>query len=82
MPSPAGPDTNNYRCNACGRYFNTQADLSGHEVECRLAKATTEEGRRELDQQDHTPHPKNDHDSTEHPFQHGTKEPESTKSTR
>lgn len=79
MPSPAGPDTNKFRCNACGRYFNTQTELSAHEVECRLAKVTTEEGRRELNEQDQTSHQRNDRDSTEHPFQHGTKQPEPTR---
>lgn len=72
MPVPAGPNTNEFRCNACGRWFNAQAELSAHEVECRVAKQATETGRRDLEQQDHTPHAKNDHDSTEHPFQHGT----------
>jgi hypothetical protein len=76
MPTPAGPGTNEFRCNACGRWFNTQAELSGHEVECRNSKMTTEAGRRELEQEDRTTHQKNDHDSTEHPFQHGTKKPE------
>jgi tRNA(Ile2) C34 agmatinyltransferase TiaS len=71
MPSPASPGTNNFRCNACGRYFNTQAELRGHEPDCRAAKQTTEEGRRELEEQDTRPHSKNDGDSTEHPFPHG-----------
>jgi hypothetical protein len=79
MPTPAAPDTNNFRCNACGRYFNTQGELGVHEVECRRAKTATEEGRRELEREDSKPHQKNDHDSTEHPFQHGTKEPEQVK---
>ena len=72
MPSPAGPNTNEFRCNACGRYFNTQGELSTHEVECRRAKTSTEFGTRDLEQEDAKPHPKNDHDSTEQPFQHGT----------
>lgn len=72
MPTPAGPETNQFRCNACGRWFNTREELSSHEVECRLARVSTEEGRRELDREDHTEHARNDHDSTEHPFQHGT----------
>lgn len=37
----AGPNTNQFRCESCGRYFNTQAELSTHEVECRLAKQAT-----------------------------------------
>jgi hypothetical protein len=74
MPTPAGPGTNEFRCNACGRWFNTQAELSTHEVECRNAKMTTEAGRQDLEQEDRTSHQKNDYDSTEHPFQHGTKQ--------
>ena len=38
MPTPAGPDTNRFRCNACGRYFNDSEELRAHEVECRVAK--------------------------------------------
>jgi hypothetical protein len=72
MPTPASPDTNNFRCNACGRYFNTQNELSSHEAECRPAKMATESGRRDLEESDRNPRPKNDHDSVEHPFQHGT----------
>ena len=78
MPTPAGPGTNEFRCNACGRWFNTQAELSSHEVECRNSKMTTETGRRDLENEDRTPHQKNDHDSTEHPFQHGTDQPQDT----
>jgi hypothetical protein len=76
MPTPAGPDTNEFRCNACGRYFNTASELAGHEVECRLARVTTEAGRRDLEEEDRNPRPKNDHDSVERPFQHGRREEE------
>ena len=62
MPTPASPGTNQLRCNACGRYFNTQAELSTHEVECRTAKVTTEAGRRELEKEDSQPHTPNDAD--------------------
>ena len=72
MPTPASPETNNFRCNACGRYFNTQSELAVHEPECRSAKLATESGRRDLEHSDRNPRPKNDHDSTEQPFQHGT----------
>src|SRR5438309_7924896 len=41
----AGPDTNEFRCNACGRFFNSRSELSAHEGECRLAKAATASGR-------------------------------------
>lgn len=37
----AGPNTNQFRCQTCGRYFNTQEELSQHEPECQLAKAAT-----------------------------------------
>lgn len=37
----AGPNTNQFRCESCGRFFNTQQELSEHETECRLAKAAT-----------------------------------------
>ena len=72
MPSPASPGTNEYRCNACGRYFNTASELSGHEAECRVAKQSTETGRRELEREDSKPHLPNDQESKEEPFQHGT----------
>lgn len=42
----AGPDTNQFHCESCGRYFNTQAELSAHQTECRLAKQATPAGRR------------------------------------
>lgn len=37
----AGPNTNRFRCETCGRYFNTQEELAAHETECRLAKQAT-----------------------------------------
>ncbi|HZU26029.1 MAG TPA: hypothetical protein VFA04_10930 [Bryobacteraceae bacterium] len=74
MPSPAGPGTNQFRCNACGRYFNTQEELSTHEVECREAKQATRTGAAQLAEQDRTPHLPNDQESKEHPFQHGTRQ--------
>ena len=56
----AEPDTNRFRCSACGRYFNTQGELSAHEPECRTAKAATAAGRDSLAHQDATPHRSND----------------------
>jgi hypothetical protein len=44
----AGPGTNQFRCESCGRYFNTHAELSTHEAECRLAKEATAAGRSQL----------------------------------
>ena len=63
MPTNASPDANNFRCNSCGRYYNTADELRAHEPECRLAKMSTEAGRAELAQQDATPHEKNDRDA-------------------
>jgi hypothetical protein len=76
MPTNAGPNTNQFRCNACGRYFNTQGELSSHELECRNTKMSTAEGARELREQDAQSHLPNDAESKEHKFQHGTKQPE------
>jgi len=59
---PTGPDPNahNFRCNACGRFFDTEAELKQHEFECRAAKVSTPEGARELAEEDSKPHPKDD----------------------
>jgi hypothetical protein len=75
MPTPASPGTNQFRCNACGRYFNTQQELSGHEIECRTLKQTTETGRRELEREDHTHHEPNDGETKQDRFKHGTGQP-------
>jgi hypothetical protein len=40
MPTGASPETNQFRCEACGRKFNTAEELKSHEVECAAAKAT------------------------------------------
>src|SRR3954452_11533674 len=40
----AGPGTNQFHCESCGRYFNTRGELSEHEIECRTAKAATSAG--------------------------------------
>jgi hypothetical protein len=40
----ASPGTNQYQCETCGRFFNTESELSQHEVECRSAKAATSGG--------------------------------------
>lgn len=69
----AGPDTNQYRCSGCGRYFNTGRELSDHETECRSAKAATRSGAESLRHEDAVPHAPNDADSNRQPFQHGTK---------
>ena len=69
MPTPAGPGTNQFRCNACGRYFNTREELGAHEAECRVAKEATETGRQDLEREDREPHAPNDSDVRE--FEHG-----------
>ena len=74
MPTPAGPDANRFRCNECGRWLNTERELAEHQTECELAKSATETGRQNLEQESQTPRAKNDHDSTQNPFQHGTGE--------
>lgn len=50
-----------FRCNACGRFFDTETDLGHHEIECRAAKQATHEGAAELAHEDAVPHPPNDH---------------------
>ena len=56
----AGPNTNQFRCSGCGRYFNTEPELSSHELECRTAKAATSAGRESLAHEDATTHAAND----------------------
>lgn len=76
MPTPASPGTNRFRCNACGRYFNDDAELREHEIDCRIAKESTRTGAAELSEEDRRPHLPNDQESKEHPFQHGTRRSE------
>jgi hypothetical protein len=40
MPTPANPNTNQFRCESCGRHFNSQEELKTHEPKCSAAKAT------------------------------------------
>jgi hypothetical protein len=53
MPTESTPEMNRFRCEACGRKFNTSEELKTHNVECAAAKATgsgsteTDQGRRE-----------------------------------
>jgi len=58
QPVPSG--TGQFRCNACGRYFDVESDLRVHEGECRAAKQSTREGSGELAREDKTPHAPND----------------------
>lgn len=43
----AGPDTNRFKCPTCGRYFNSQNELSDHVTECVAAKSATATGRQQ-----------------------------------
>jgi hypothetical protein len=40
MPTPASPESNQFRCEACGRHFNTESELPDHQAECIAAKQT------------------------------------------
>lgn len=71
----AGPQTNQFRCSGCGRYFNTRPELAAHETECRTAKAATRSGIESLEREDATPHAPNHAESKDHAFQHGTRQP-------
>lgn len=62
MPTPASETLNEYRCNSCGRYLNTEAELRAHETQCRVAKQSTPEGEKSLAEEDARPHAKNDSD--------------------
>ena len=46
MPSPANPESNRFRCRACGRHFNNEAELREHAAECEAAKNTGSGDRR------------------------------------
>jgi hypothetical protein len=39
MPTTANPGTNRFRCESCGRHFDTEGELKSHQVECAAAKA-------------------------------------------
>jgi len=49
MPTPANPESNQYRCKSCGRHLNSKDALTAHEAECSAAKATGS-GNMETDQ--------------------------------
>ena len=40
MPTPASPETNQFRCDACGRHFNSAGELKAHQQTCVASKAT------------------------------------------
>ena len=37
MPVPASPGTNEFRCEMCGRFFNTSGELDEHQADCAQA---------------------------------------------
>lgn len=51
MPTEAQAGTNQFRCDACGRRFNTGEELKSHQVECLAAKAAGS-GSRQTSQSD------------------------------
>ncbi len=56
----AAPDSKQFRCNSCGRWFDTAEELSAHEPECRSAKMATSAGQSNLADEDAKPHRRND----------------------
>jgi hypothetical protein len=37
MPTEHSPTSNQFRCESCGRYFNTKEELDRHAKECAAA---------------------------------------------
>lgn len=40
MPTPAGTETNQYRCSGCGRHFDEYGEMKDHQKTCLAAKGT------------------------------------------
>jgi len=40
MPTSNNPNPKKFRCESCGRHFETQEDLTAHAASCASAKAT------------------------------------------
>lgn len=59
-PEPSG--AGQFRCSACGRYFDVESDLRGHEAECRAAKQSTQSGASDLEREERAVHSPNDGD--------------------
>jgi hypothetical protein len=72
MPVVSDSEKTKFRCSACGRYFDTQSDLTAHEVECRAAKQSTEQGRAEMEAEDRAERLPDDQHTKDRPFRHGT----------
>ncbi len=52
MPASARPGTDQFRCNACGTYFNTESELRDHAVDCRAVKRAFAAGARGTSRED------------------------------
>ncbi len=52
MPTPQGPGTNRYHCDACGRYFNTEGELRAHQRECVAAQQSEAANKPKTDARD------------------------------
>lgn len=74
MPVVSDAEKTKFRCSSCGRYFATQAELSVHEPECRTAKASTAQGRAEMEAEDQAERLPDDQHTKERPFRHGTED--------
>ena len=50
MPTPAGPGTNQFRCESCGRFFNEKDEFERHRTECAARQSGSREGGRDYDE--------------------------------
>jgi hypothetical protein len=48
MPTPAGPETNKFRCESCGRWFNAEGEFRVHQTECSAAEQTGAKPRKHI----------------------------------
>jgi hypothetical protein len=42
MPTPASPETNQFHCKSCGRFFNEKDEFEKHERECAARQSRTQ----------------------------------------
>ena len=45
MPAGHSPETNQYRCEACGRHFNTEPEIAEHQKTCVAALQSGQSGK-------------------------------------
>jgi hypothetical protein len=50
MPTPAGPGTNEYRCESCGRFFNGEGEYLDHRKQCDATELKHHEAGRDYDE--------------------------------